>query len=480
MFSRLTSPFIRIVTDLPAISMSLPTSIASSPDEVDAVQHKSDTTTVSRTPLPDSCLQEAQYGDTCPQIPERDIPVELLDLIFVHADRHTMTALARCSHQFYDITVRYLYRHIPPLPLPRTIICLRTLSKDTEHAKSLASHVRTYELGDMDSLNADRTRTLLKPFYRILRLALHNMHNLTDLSFFLFGATSDLLLDCPFALTKLSSACDFDDTFARFLATQRSIRTAFFCGQFTRGTYVSKLCLPNLSRVSASPLILAAVVPGRPVKEVELCLIHPFLFNEDVLSVTIRILSYSKGPLSSLQIISHLTETPETVLGALGTIPECLGSLSALALHAVSGSITNDFLSGLPPLLSAFTSLKSLVLLSKNRYDALHDHTITRHLPSTIHSTCSSLECVSLPNATYIRHKKYNWINILDLEKMLLEKEQVLMKREKEVKEREKVLAIGRRALEERERRLLEQVHELGTELEGISVSAEAGGSSAE
>lgn len=360
MFSRLTSPFIRIVTDLPAISMSLPASISSSPDEGDAIQHKSNTTTFSRTQLSDSCVEEAQCRGSFPQIPgechshrhvrirtylilctERDIPVELLDLIFVHADRHTMTTLARCSHQFYDITVRHLYRHIPPLPLPRTIICLRTLSKDTEHARSLASHVRTYELGDMDSLNIDRTRTLLKPFYRILCLALRNMHNLTDLSYFLFGATAALLLDCPFSLTKLSSACDFDDTFARFLATQRSIRTAFFCGQFTRGTYVSKLCLPNLSRVSASPLILAAVVPGRPVKEVELCLIHPFLFNEDVLSVTIRILSYSKGPLSSLQIISHLTETPETVLGALGTIPECLGSLSALALHAVSGSITN-------------------------------------------------------------------------------------------------------------------------------------------
>lgn len=131
-------------------------------------------------------------------------------------------------------------------------------------------------------------------------------------------------------------------------------------------------------------------------------------------------------------------------------------------------NIEQDFLDGLPPILSGFTSLKSLVILSKNRFDALHDHTVTRNLPATCNSACASLECVSLPNATYIRHKKYNWINVQDLERLLLEREQTLLKREREVREREKVLDREQKVLEEREKRLVEQITGLGAELEGM------------
>jgi hypothetical protein len=60
-----------------------------------------------------------------------------------------------------------------------------------------------------------------------------------------------------------------------------------------------------------------------------------------VLQTTIRIIAFTKGPLDSLKIISHLAEPPETVLSALEAIPTGLNSITNLGLHAVSGSITD-------------------------------------------------------------------------------------------------------------------------------------------
>ncbi|KAI0066250.1 hypothetical protein BV25DRAFT_1821175 [Artomyces pyxidatus] len=290
---------------------------------------------------------------------------------------------------------------------------------------------------------------------------------LTELSFLLNGQTAHVLRGAPFQLTKLTASCDFDPAMASWLAEQRALRTALFCGQFVTGTALALEALPALHRVSASPLILACVVPGRPVREVELCLVHPWLLNKEVLQTTIQIVSYSKGPLHSLQIISHLTESAETVLAALEVIPSGLTSLANLALHAVSGSVTNELLAGLPPILAQFAGLKSLMLLSKNRYDALHDYAITRALAAAWHTHCASLECVSLPNATYVRNPKYGWVTLKDLERILVEREQALLQRERDVREREAALGEEQRMLEARERKLEEQIRELKVELVG-------------
>jgi hypothetical protein len=166
------------------------------------------------------------------------------------------------------------------------------------------------------------------------------MTRLTELSILLDGSDSDILLGCPFRLTKLTSALHWDGQFTKWLEEQPELRMALFCGRYIVGTEISSHVLPNLTRISASPLILALVVPGRPVKDVEICLINPWLLNEDLMSTTMKIMMFSTRPLSSLRIVSHLSQSTEEILAAVGVIPRVVSTLDSLAFHAVSGSVT--------------------------------------------------------------------------------------------------------------------------------------------
>ncbi|KAA1472918.1 hypothetical protein DENSPDRAFT_212398 [Dentipellis sp. KUC8613] len=407
-------------------------------------------------PTSHSLMPEPSLATSGPQL-----PIELLYEIFILSDHQDLAILAQSSHIFHDISTRLLYRRIPFLSLPRSVRCLRTLSRNAQ----LASYTLSFEIGDMDSVDLKRTGTLLGGFFGLLARAFRNMTRLTELSYLLFGPTSAPLVGAPFKLTNLTASCDFDPSFATFLTEQRSLQTALFCGRYITGTSVDFNALPALNRVSASPLVLASVVPGRPVREVELCLVHPWLLNADILETIVQIMSYSKGPLRSLQIISHLTGPADIILNALAAVPKGLSGLEILALHAVSGSINNDLLVGLKPILAQLVSLKSLILISKNQYDAVHDHIITKTLASTWHAACASLECVSLPHATWVRNRKYGWVTLQDLERLLLEREQTLMDREKKVREREVVLDQEQRSLIEREHQLEAQIRELRLEL---------------
>jgi len=295
------------------------------------------------------------------------------------------------------------------------------------------------------------------------------MHRLTELTFLFNGPTSHVLLGAPFKLTKLTASCDFDATFTHWLAEQSSLRTAIFCGNFTTGVTLPSDALPLLRRVAAAPLTLACVMPGRAIREVELCLVHPWSLNRDVLQTTIRIIAFSQGPLDSLKIISHLSESPETVLSALEAIPTGLNSITKLGLHAVSGSITDvrnnhptiyffnygkadtcyplqDVLSGLPRILAQFSGLRSLMLFSKNKSDALHTAAGTCTHVAAWHAACASLESVTLVGATYVHNRSHGWVTPRDHAELLLAaREQPLQLRASEVCKREAALDEVRR-----------------------------------
>lgn len=166
------------------------------------------------------------------------------------------------------------------------------------------------------------------------------MHRLEELTLLVTGPMSYLLRDCSFKLTKVITSCDWDKGLTDWLGGQDELRTALFCGDYTAGGQLVESALPKLNRISASPLTLASVVPGRSIKEVELCLYHPWFFNEDIISTVAKILSYSSGPLQSLQLVSPVAEPASRVLAALGGIPQYLPDLSSLALHTVSGAVS--------------------------------------------------------------------------------------------------------------------------------------------
>ena len=366
------------------------------------------------------------------------LPVEILDEILSYAALPTLTRLALVSHTFHEVAARLLYRHVPSLSVSHSTLLVETLASKP----CLAAHTRTCEIGDMSFLDANRKGLLPPAFFEQLQSALHNMHRLTELTFLLNGPTAHVLLGAPFKLTKLTASCDFDATFASWLTEQPSLRAAIFCGTFTVGVTLPTDALPSLRRVTASPPALARVVPGRPIRDVDLCLVHPWSLHREVLQTTIRVISSSTGPLDSLKIISHLAEPTDIVLSSLETIPSGLSSITKFALHAVSGSITNvsnaqmhlgspflrltaclnvvqEILSGLPSILSRFTALKSVVLFSKNRYDALHIAAGTRALAEAWHTQCSSLERVNLPGATYVHDRNYGWTTPQDLAELL-------------------------------------------------------------
>jgi hypothetical protein len=259
------------------------------------------------------------------------LPIELIHHIFIHADAASLVSLSSINHTFQSVSERIIYRHIEPTGPKKTIRCLKTLVA----RPSLASHTRTYGVGDLESFN-----DILTAFFKLLSRALHSMTRLTELTILLDGAFSDILFGCPFRLNKLTTALHWDSTFTKWVQEQPDLRIALFCGRYVVGTKIEPQALPNLHRISASPLILASVVPGRPVKDVEICLIHPWLLNEDLMLTTMKIMTFSTGPLTSLQIVSHLSQSTEDVLAAVGVIPRVVSKLDSLAFHAVTGSVT--------------------------------------------------------------------------------------------------------------------------------------------
>ncbi|KAG0700709.1 hypothetical protein DFH29DRAFT_607176 [Suillus ampliporus] len=128
--------------------------------------------------------------------------------------------------------------------------------------------------------------------------------------------------------------------------------------------------LPKLTRVSASPLILAVVVPNRKIKEVELCLLQQKLFKDNILNTASKILSYSTGPLTALQIITYLSDTRDA-LAALKAIPMNLPRLNSFAFYASDGAVSQELLDAFPEFLSGFECLRSLTLMSRNKADSL-------------------------------------------------------------------------------------------------------------
>lgn len=73
-------------------------------------------------------------------------------------------------------------------------------------------------------------------------------------------------------------------------------------------------------------------------------------------------------------------------------------------------------LGGFFNIISQFSFLRSVVLLSKDNADALHSEAFTDGLAEKWHEGCNTLESVSLPEATWVRNRIYGWLTLKDLE----------------------------------------------------------------
>jgi hypothetical protein len=260
------------------------------------------------------------------------LPIELLHAILLYSSNHDLCRVSKSNRLCQAVATRILYQDIELMDPVKIVQLSTTLSRRPD----VALYVRSFHVSDTMTDGLE----VLPSYYELMHRALCQMNNLVSLTLLIGGPRSFILTGCSFRLKSFTTACHWDKTLVRWLETQDDITSALFCGKFYHDTHISPTSLPKLQRISASPLILAAVVPNRPVQEVELCLTHPWLLNSDIISTTLRILTYSSSAVHTLQFITHLTTSTETTLGALRAVPEQLPKLVSLAIHIVRGSVT--------------------------------------------------------------------------------------------------------------------------------------------
>lgn len=107
--------------------------------------------------------------------------------------------------------------------------------------------------------------------------------------------------------------------------------------------------------------------------------------------------------------------------------------------------LLQDILSGLRPILSQFSNLKSLTLFSKNKSDALQAAASTRTLATAWHAACSSLESVTLLGTTLVHNRCYGgWFTSHELAELQMAREKSVQHRAGEQCKREVALEDGR------------------------------------
>ncbi|KAG2055733.1 hypothetical protein BDR06DRAFT_933277 [Suillus hirtellus] len=348
------------------------------------------------------------------------IPSELIHHILKYLGNKDLVNTAIVSQSFRSISQRVIYRNVEPSE-DMIIPCLRCFALYPH----LASCARTLILAD-----ATRHYDVFFNYFNLLRRALLNASSLTDLTILLDGPYAKYLHGCSFRLRSLTTTLDWDKDFIKLITEQTELRNAMFGGKFVNDMVLPSDTLTKLTRVSASPLVLAAVVPNRKIKEVELCLLHQALFKDDILNTASNILSYSTGPLTALQVITRLSDTT-SALAAFKAIAKNLPKLNSFAFYSSDGIVSQELLEAFPEFLSGFECLRSLTLMSRNKADALHDKTLTATLASRWHASCPSLQSVSLAGSIWLHNTRHGWVTLADLERLLRERNWLLLSRQK-------------------------------------------------
>ncbi|KAG1855762.1 hypothetical protein DFJ58DRAFT_350363 [Suillus subalutaceus] len=322
------------------------------------------------------------------------IPSELIHHILKHLGNTDLVNTAIVCPTFRFISQRVIYRNVQPTE-DMIIPCLRCFASYPH----LASCARTLILAD-----ATRHYDVFSNYFNLLRSALLNASSLTDLTILLDGPYARYLHGCSFRLRSLTTTLDWDRDFSQINCRADG----------TAQCHVWRKIL----------------VPNRKIKEVELCLLQHALFKDDILNTASNILSYSTGPLTALQVITRLSDTP-SALAALKAIARNLPKLNSFAFYSSDGIISQELLEAFPEFLSCFECLKSLTLMSRNKVDALHDKAFTATLASRWHTSCPSLQSVSLAGSIWLHNTRHGWVTLADLERLLRERQGLLLSRQK-------------------------------------------------
>ena len=174
------------------------------------------------------------------------IPVDVLLEILRHVDKPDIATLCRVNKIVGSCSQNVLYREI----LYRDWRVLPTLARSTD----LARRVRSFQnSGDHPGLTV-----AMRNMSSLRRL---DLHRIDDVS---------ILDGCTFKLDSFDTTFPNSESLQRFLNSQTSLTNLIIRGDYKPFPPFDERCLPNLTRVKALPSWLVILIPGRPVREIDM------------------------------------------------------------------------------------------------------------------------------------------------------------------------------------------------------------------
>jgi hypothetical protein len=174
------------------------------------------------------------------------IPVDVLREILGHVCKADLATLCRVNKIVCSCSQDVLYREISH----RDHRVIPTLA----HSTDLARRVHSFQVYDD---------------YPGLATALRNMSSLRSLELWHSGDVS-ILDGCTFQLDSFDTTLPNSKSLQAFLSSQPSLTNLIIWGNYEPSPPFDERCLPNLTRVKARPSWLGILIPGRPVREVNM------------------------------------------------------------------------------------------------------------------------------------------------------------------------------------------------------------------
>jgi F-box domain len=211
------------------------------------------------------------------------IPIDVLREILEHVDKADLPTLCRVNKIFCSCSQDVLYRELDY----EDADAIQTLAGSTD----LARRVRSFHISGE---------------YPELATALRNMSSLRSLDHESSTYKTSFLDGCTFKLDSFETTLSNSESLQKFLKSQTSLTSLTIWGDYDPLPPFDERCLPNLTRVMASPSWLRILIPGRPVREV----ILPTYFTIDL-----SVFTLSTNPIQKLRIHSDvLYPKPESLL----------------------------------------------------------------------------------------------------------------------------------------------------------------------
>ncbi|PPQ67983.1 hypothetical protein CVT25_000463 [Psilocybe cyanescens] len=187
-----------------------------------------------------------------------EIPLDVLEVIFKSLTSYDLAICCRVNKAVHALALEALYRDLYPNRRNVMRLCLKLCNEP-----DLAYRVRSFTLND-------NTVDMFLGIISDVLLKLPRLHTL----FLFIGSMSSWILPrgdaCPFLLQAFSSSFFFDDTLVVFLQSQRDLRHLGVTVPQPFRIYrtIRPSMFPNLVSISAPMVIVDAIVPGRPVRNI--------------------------------------------------------------------------------------------------------------------------------------------------------------------------------------------------------------------